>query len=296
VSDSRNTDRGQHIPDAASPKRSLGESFYLGLLVVLSFAGAVAFLLMAAYARFVPATGIAFCFAIAIATLAYAFLGSKGSDQLNWRGLQLGGATAVVLAIIYFTSAPLERQMRVLERLEELSREAEAATERARLAEEKARQELIVEGGASAEITGGGHVRLEDINTLNGWREGPHAVNQNRPDRAFIFERIVARLDLPRQPADLIAMSETQWKAFVESLPTVKRMQVGGIPFARLSVQASDGRVQQRTVFKRDVIPVLNRQNVTEAYLCVRRVLDVRERRSDEAEVIVLTHSRTRCQ
>ena len=252
-------------------------------------------MLMAAYSRFVPAMGISFCFGLAVATLAYAFLGSKGHDHLSWRGFELGGAAVVVLALIYFTSAPLERQMGVLERLEELSKQAQAAEDRAKAAEEKAREELLIEVGASADVVGGGRVQLDGINTLNGWREGPHSANKSRPDAGHIFSRLIQKLDLPASAPQLAAMDEAEWKRFVEALPDGKRTQLGGIPFARLTITASDGNEQQRTVFKQDVIPVLNESEVAEGYLCIRRVLDVRERRSAEAEVIVLTHSRERC-
>lgn len=287
---------GQKPKIGKASKRPQGEALYLGLIVLLAFAGAVAFLLMAAYSRFVPAMGISFCFGLAVATLAYAFLGSRGHDQLSWRGFQLGGAAVVVLALIYFTSDPLERQMGVLKRIEDLSKQAQAAEERARVAEEKARQELIVESGATAKITGGGSVRLDSINTLNGWQEGPHAVNQRRPDREYIVDQIVQKLDIPKASAELLKMSEADWQAFVAALPDGKRVQLGGIPFARLTIESNDGRKQQKTVFKNDLVPVLNEQNKPEAFLCVRRVLDVRERRSGEPEVIVLTHSRDRCQ
>jgi hypothetical protein len=283
------------VSSADMGRRRPGEAFYLGMIVLLSFAGAIAFLLMAAYSRFVPAMGISFCFGLAVATLAYAFLGSKSHDQLNMRGFQLGGAAVVVIALIYFTSDPLERQMGVLQKVEVLSKEAQAANERARIAEERASRELIVERGLPQAIAGGGQVGLEDVNTLNGLSEGPHHVNVARANAAHIFETLFRRLDIQSSAEDALSMSEEQWQAFLKGLPDGKRLQLGGIPFARMTIQASDGRIQTVTAFKHDVLTVLGQNDRPEAFLCIRRVMDVRERRSDEAEIVVLAHSRERC-
>lgn len=277
------------------PDRSRGEAVYLGALTAIAFLAAVGFLLLTAWAIFVPAMGIAFLFGIVVATLAYAFLGSKGHDEVRIRGVQLGGAVAVVAGLVLITNGPLERQLDLLQRLEETTARARAGEERARIAEERANRELIVERGLPQAIVSGGQIALEDVNSLNGLSEGPHRVNVGRVDAAHVFETLFRRLDIQASAAQALAMTEDQWQDFLRGLPDGKRLQLGGIPFARLTIQASDGTMQTRTVFKHDVVPVLNQRGQAEAYLCIRRVLDVRERRSDEAEIVVLTHSRVRC-
>lgn len=276
-------------------ERSGAESIFLGTLIAVAFLIAIAFLLLPAWAIFVPAIGIAFLFGIVVATLAYAFLGSRGHDKVNIRGVQLGGAVAVVAGLVLVTNGPLERQLGVLQRLEELSARAQAADDRARIAEERANREMIVERGQPIGIAGGGQITLEDVNTLNGLSEGPHRINVGRVDSAHIFATIFSRLDIQRSAKEVLSMTEEQWETFLRGLPDGKRLQLGGIPFARLTLQASDGRVQTKTVFKHDVVPVLNQRNQAEGFLCIRRVMDVRERRSGEAEIIVLTSSRERC-
>lgn len=275
--------------------RSRGEWVYLGAFAATAFIVAVGFLLMAAWSIFIPAMGIAFLFGIVVATLGYAFLGGKGHDRLDIRGIQLTGAVAVVGALMLLANGPLERQLDLLRRLEGFRAQARSAEERARIAEERAGRELIVAYRLPEPILGGGQVRLDGINSLNGLSEGPHRVNVGRVDAAHIFTTLFDRLDIQGNAADAMAMTEDQWRAFLRALPDGKRLQLAGIPFARLAIQSSDGRMDTRTVFKHDVVPVLDRRGRPEAFLCIGRVMDVRERRSDESEIVVLTQSRDRC-
>ena len=280
-----------------SPKidRTRNESIYLGLVTLLAIAVAILLLLLSAWSIFVPAIGISFLFGIAVATLAYTFLGGGGGDSIAIRGVQVSGATAVVVALILFTNGPLERQIGTLEQIEKLSRAAQAAEDRAKEAEDAARRVLIVERGTSEPIVGGGQVGLEDISTLNGWKEGPHSENKKRPNVGPIIDDLFARLDIHRSSAEILQMSDEEWIRFLESLGDGQRFFVGGVPFARLALQASDGNRQERTVFKKDSVPIVNKRGQIEAFLCIKRILDVRERTSQEPEIVVLSHSRGRC-
>ena len=276
--------------------RPRNETIYLAGITLLALIVAIAFLVLPSWAIFVPAVGISFFCGIGLATLAYTFLGGKGSDKLSIRGIQLTGAAAVVLALIFLTNDPLERQLGMLDRLQKMTDKAAEAEARAEAAEEASHRELVVERGSSMRIVSGGQVGLEDVNTVNGWKEGAHAENKQRAGASSIFERLFRRLDIQRSPDEILGMDEAQWQSFLAALPEGKRLQLGGIPFARVKLASIDGRAEERVVFKKDVVPVLDRQNRPEAFVCVRRILDVRERRSDEPEIIVLTHSRERCQ
>lgn len=281
--------------DRRASRRPSAEAIYLGAMALLMVLIAVGLLLLPAWEIFVPAIGISFVFGISVATLAYGFLGSQGHDAFKWRYAQLGGATAAVAILVLISNGPLDRQLRLIERLQDMTAKAQAAEDRAKAAEEKANRELVVERGSTQALVGGGQIELEDINTLNGWNEGPHSENKQRPDRVHTFEKIFRKLDIPVSAQEALAMDEAQWREFVARLPQGKRTQLGGIPFARVNIQSSDGKKRTVIAFKKDAITVRNKQNQVEAYVCIRRVLDVRERRSDEPEIIVLTHSRDRC-
>jgi hypothetical protein len=263
---------------------------------LLSLIVAIVFLVLPSRGIFVPAMGIAFFCGIALATLAYTFLGGKGSDKVELRGIQLTGAVAVVVALILLTNGPLERQIGILDLLQKETLKAANADNRAKAAEEASHRELIVERGSSMDVVSGGQIQLDDVNTLNGWGEGPHSENKQRANAPDIFERLFRRLDIQHSPADVLGMDESQWHSFLAGLPEGKRLQLGGIPFARIKLRSSDGRAEEAVVFKKDVVPLLNKKSQPEAFLCIRRIMDVRERRSDEPEIIVLTHSRQRCQ
>lgn len=280
----------------SAPKRPRNETIILAAITLFALGFATVAMILPSWEVFVPAVGISFFCGIALATLAFTFLGGKTSDKVEIRGIQLSGAVAVVVALILVTNDPFERQIGLLERLQEMTKKVSDAENKAKAAEEVSRRELIVERGSNMGIVSGGQVELDDVNTLNGWGEGPHTENKQRANAAIILARLFRRLDIQNPPAAVLAMDEAGWQNFLASLPAGKRLQLGGIPFARIKIYSSDGRPQERLVFKKDVIPVLNKKDDVEAFLCIRRILDVRERRSDEPEVIVLTHSRKRCE
>lgn len=271
-----------------------GDKRFLAGIIIGSLLVSIGFVLGTTVFRYgFPATVVAFLLGLALATLSYAYLGGVRGNEVRIGGIKLVGTVAVVVAILYFLPGPLRSEMHDIDLIEK-GRNAEALI---KAADERANRQLVVERNVPQPIIGGGRIQLEDVNTLNGWNEGPHAENQRRPDRDFIFRKLFQRLDIQRPVAEVIGMTEQQWQGFLTELPQGKRLQLGGIPFATLTVQASDGRSHRMIVFKNDAnLPVVNRGNQTEAFLCIRRVMDVRERRSDEPEIIVLTHSRERCQ
>jgi hypothetical protein len=259
--------------------RSRAEKFFLGGLIVGALSAGIIFLALTAWSIFMPPMGIALLFGIVVATLAYAFLGAKGDDKFGFRAIQVAGAAAVVLAVVWVSNEALERQFKLSERVEELNRHL-----------------LIDTTMHPTGIVGGGSVKLVGINTLNGWKESKdHQEDVRRPDARFIFKHLFATLDIDETVEAALKMSDDEWQTFLSELADGKRLQIGGIAFATVRVRSSDGLEKTVTMFKEDQVPVTNRSGVTEACLTAVRVLDVRERRSGEAEVLVLNQDRGPC-
>jgi hypothetical protein len=271
-------------------------------LLVFAFSVGVVLLLLNVFWLFVPAIGVLIVFGTGLAILSY-FLGNP-DNKLSIRGAKLTGAMAVTFALVYLFGDALDTQLGGLQRIRELERMIAEMTERAN-------GETVLGQHVPRPITGDGRVTLEEINTLNGWQEGDlvadgdsfrlgngdHAENVDRAEIDQILVHVLGALDI-RTPsaAEVRGMSQARWDAFLRSLPANKQIRIGRIPFARLRIQSSDGHVEHATVFSGQQIPVLNNKGRAEAYLCIKRVLDVRERTSNESEVVVLAHSRRPCQ
>jgi hypothetical protein len=266
-------------PILENRSRSRWELCFLGALLSAALAAGVAFLGLTAVAIFVPPMGIALLFGIVVATLAYAFLGAKGDDRFGFRAIQVAGAAAVVLAVVWISNAALERQFKLLERAEELNKRL-----------------VIDKRMPPVEIFGGGTIKLLDVNTLVGWHEsGTHLENVTRSDAKVIFTSLFDRLDIDEPVENVLAMSEDEWRKFLSTLSEGKRLLIGGIAFATVKVRSSDGQEKALTLFKDLQTPVVSGSDKPEACLTAERILDVRERRSGEPEVLVLHQERGSC-
>lgn len=266
---------------AAQPHyvRSRAEKCFLGGLIGVSLGAGIVFLALAAWSVFLPPMGIALLFGIVVATLAYTFLGAQGNDRFDFRVGQLAGAAAVVLAVVWVSNEGLERQLGLQRKLEECVIALN-------------RQVLVDTVMPPRRIFGGGTVDLVGINTLNGWKESPdHQENVHRADAPFIFKHLFATLDIDRSVDSVLKMSDDEWAKFLAALAPGKQLQIGGIAFATVKIRSSDGREKTVTMFREDQVPVINRSGQTEACLTAERVLDVHERRSGEAEVLVFSQN-----
>lgn len=158
-------------------------------------------------------------------------------------------------------------------------------------------------------IAGGGTVQLQDITSVNGWNEGriapsgsgfsiahgDHRVNRSRPDAARIMTALFRQLDIQHPVDQVLQMPQAQWEAFLRDLPDQKRPYLGGIPFAVIEVRANDGTVRRETVFKNDEVQVRDKSGGVESFVCIDRVLDIRERTSNEKEAVMVTHAAGSC-
>jgi len=263
--------------------RSRAEKCFLGGLIGVSLGAGIIFLALAAWSVFLPPMGIALLFGIVVATLAYTFLGAQGNDRFDFRVGQLAGAAAVVLAVVWVSNEGLERQLGLQRRLEECVVELN-------------RRVLLDTVMPPRPIFGGGNVDLVGINTLNGWKESPdHQEDVHRADAPFIFKHLFATLDIDRSVDSVMKMTDGEWVKFLGGLATGKQLQIGGIAFATVKIRSSDGLEKTVTMFREDQVPVINRSGATEACLTAERVLDVRERRSGEPEVLVLSQENGKC-
>lgn len=304
MSEAKNGDQaGSDTPSRGSGQVNMLPHERLTMICLLVFAmcASVALVLVNIFWLFVPAIGVLILFGTGLAILSY-FLGNP-DDKLTIWGAKLGGASAVLFGLIYFFGDALDRQLGSLQRIRELERTVAEIAERAN-------SETVLEQNVPRRIAGGGLVTLEGVNTLNGWQEGPivadgdsfrlghgdHEENRRRPDIELILAYIFDELDIQTHSvSEVRRMPQEKWEGFLRRLSDNQRIRIGRIPFARLTVQTSDGHVVRRTVFKGQQLQVPNRSGRTEAYLCIWRVLDVRERTSNESEVIVLAHSLRPC-
>ncbi len=274
---------------AQGRSHSREEKLYLAGIILLTLLLGALFLALSAWSIFVPAMGISFLFGLTVATLAYAFLGARGHDHVKIRGIQLAGAVAVVVALMLLINKPLEQQFDLQRQL------AQAKTDRAAL-QRQIDSAKIIEKNITRRIGQGSRISLLDVNTLNGWEEGPHSENLSRPEGEKIFTDLFQRLDIQVPFSTVRNMTDEQWTVFLSRLPNGKRMQIGGIPFAKLRSTSSDGQVEQHVVLKGQMFPILDREGKVETYVCMGRILDVRERRSGEPEIVVISHSVEPCE
>jgi hypothetical protein len=256
------------------------------LIVSAAFAGAAV-----GWGVGFPSTFVAFLCGIALATLSYAFLGGVRNNEISVGGAKLAGTVAVVVAVFVQMPKQLHGEMNDIGRIAAAEKELDALKSEA----DRIRSTLVIDTGMAPQpIAGGGTVDLVYVRATDGSLARLPSHSRERTLAALLAKAEITGVDA----AQLLAMSETQYAGFLAQLEKQSRTtadKLNEIPFAELRITASDGRPSTVVALSGGPpIPVL-RDGQPEAYLCIRRVLDVKESGSMEREVVILEHSREQC-
>jgi hypothetical protein len=101
------------MPDDNGPKLASGEKIFVGSFAVACFAMSAGFVVASEFWGVgFPAVFVAVALSICIACIVYAFLGGvAGAEFSLGEGLKLAGSAAVIAAVYYVISDPLDKSM-----------------------------------------------------------------------------------------------------------------------------------------------------------------------------------------
>jgi len=103
---------------APSPARTLLEMKFLIAIISATLLAAISFVLVSQIGRYgLPSPAVAILFGIAIASLAYAFLGGIHDASFSIGALKVGGAVAVIIGTFWAVQGPMDKNMNTLEKI-----------------------------------------------------------------------------------------------------------------------------------------------------------------------------------